>query len=91
MAYTSACTDARAVLAPQLSGGTRVRHWRSAQRSWPDTRRLQLPLGDCCRLVLPYSMQLTEQISNDPPRMGAKNTTTSNHPNTPSGCTGIGG
>ena len=32
---------------------------------------------------MPYSMQLTEQIPNDPPRMGAKSTTTSNHPSTP--------
>ena len=78
--------DARAALAPQLSGGTRVCHWQSSRRLWPDTRRLQLPLDDCCRLVLrtmPYSMQLTEQIHNDPPRMGAKSTTTSNHPSTP--------
>ena len=30
-----------------------------------------------------YSMQLTEQIPNDPPRMGAKSATTSNHPSTP--------
>ena len=52
-AYTSACTDARAALAPQLSGENRVRHWQSARR-WPDTRRLRLPLDDCCRLVLPY-------------------------------------
>ena len=29
---------------------------------------------------MPYSMQLMEQISNDPPRMRAKSTTTSNHP-----------
>ena len=28
-------------------------------------------------------MELTEQIPNDPPRMGAKSTTTSNHPSTP--------
>ena len=53
-AYTSASTDARAALAPQWSGGTRVRHWQSARRLWPDTKRLQLPLDDCCRLVLPY-------------------------------------
>ena len=32
---------------------------------------------------MPYSMQLTEQIPNDPLRMGAKSTTTSNHPSTP--------
>ena len=75
--------------APLLSGGTRVRHWQSARRLWPDTRRLQLLLDDCCRLVLPYndvhSIQQTKQIPNDPPRMGAKSTTTSNHPSTPPG------
>ena len=74
-------------LAPLLSGGTRVRHWQSARRLWPDTRRQQLPLDDCCRLVLPYnavhSIQQTEQIPNDPPRMGAKSTTTSSHPSAP--------
>ena len=32
---------------------------------------------------MPYSIQLTEQIPNDPPQMGAKRTTTSNHPSTP--------
>ena len=53
-AYTSASTDARAALAPQSSGRTRVRHWQSSRRLWPDTRRLQLPLDDCRRLVLPY-------------------------------------
>ena len=37
-AYTSACTDAGAASAPLLSGGTRVRHWQSARRLWPDTR-----------------------------------------------------
>ena len=46
-----------------------------------------MPLDDCCRLVLPYnavhSIQQTKQIPNDPPRMGAKSTTTSNHPSTP--------
>ena len=31
---------------------------------------------------MPYSMQLTEQILSDPPQMGAKSTTTSNHPST---------
>ena len=43
-------------------------------------------MDDCCRLVLPYnavhSIQQTKQIPNDPPRMGAKSTTTSNHPST---------
>ena len=46
-----------------------------------------LPLDDCCRLVLPYnavnSIQQTGQIPNDPPQMGTKSTTTSNHPSTP--------
>ena len=32
---------------------------------------------------MPYSMQLTEQSPNDPPRMGAKSITTSNYPSTP--------
>ena len=85
--YTRACTDAGAALAPLLSGGTRVRHCRqSTWRLWLDTRRLPLPSDDCYRLVfhtMPYSMQQTEQISNDPPRIGAKSTTTSNHPSTP--------
>ena len=75
-AYTSAYTDAGAALAPLLSGGTRVRHWQSTRRLWPDTRRLLLSLDDCCRLVLPYntvhSIQQTEQIPYDPPRMEAK-------------------
>ena len=31
---------------------------------------------------MPYSVQQTEQISNAPPRMGAKSTTTDNHPST---------
>ena len=69
--YTSACTDTGAALAPLLSEGTRVLHWQSAGRLWPDTRRLQLPLDDCYRLVLLYnavhSIQRTEQIPNDPP------------------------
>ena len=38
------CTDAGAALALLLSGGTRVRHWQSTRRLWPDTKRLQLPL-----------------------------------------------
>ena len=86
-AYTSTCTDAGAALVPLLSRETRVRHWRSARRLWPDKRRLQLPLDDCCKLVLPYNavhnIQQTERIPNDPPQMGAKGTTTSNHPSTP--------
>ena len=34
---------------------------------------------------MPYSMQLTEQIPNDPPGMGAKIITISNHPSRPTG------
>ena len=41
-AYTSASADARAALATQLSGETRVRHWQTARKLCPDTRRLQL-------------------------------------------------
>ena len=45
--------------------------------------RLQLPLDDCCRLVLPYnaihSIQQTEQIPKDHPQMGAKSTTKSKY------------
>ena len=87
-AFTSAFTDAGAAFASLLSGGNRVRHWQSAQRLWPDMRRLQLPLDDCCRLVLPYNVEHSiEQIpnhANDPHRMGAKSTTTtSNNPSTP--------
>ena len=42
-----------------------------------------LPLGWCCRLVLPYYD--VKHVTNgtdpcDPPRIGAKSTTTSNHP-----------
>ena len=87
MAYTSASINASVALATLLSGVTRVCHWQSARRLWPDTRMLQLPLDDCCRLVLLYnavhSIQQIEQIPIDPPRMGAKSTTTSNHPSTP--------
>ena len=54
-AYTSACTDAGAAWAPLLSGGTRVCDWQSTHRLEPDTRRLQLPLDDCFRPVLPYN------------------------------------
>ena len=42
-AYTSACIDAGAALAPLLSRETRVRHWQSVRRLWPDTRMLQFP------------------------------------------------
>ena len=65
-AYTSASTDARASLAPQLSGGTGVRHWQSARRLWPDTRKLQLPLDDCWRLVLPYHARQYATDGTDP-------------------------
>ena len=44
-------------------------------------------------LVLPYhayNMQQTEQIPNDPPRIGAKSTTTSNHPSTPAFLVALG-
>ena len=36
---------------------------------------------------MPYTaiIQQTEQIPNDPPRMGAKSTTNNNHPSTPRG------
>ena len=64
-AYTSACTDAGAALAPLFSAGTRVRCWRSG-RLWPDTRRLQLPLHDCCRLVLPYNAVQQSTDATDP-------------------------
>ena len=78
-AYTSAITDARAALAPQLSGGTRVRHWQSTRRLW-----LQFPLDDCCRLVIPYHAIQYATARKDPkwpsPDGGQKN---SNHPSTP--------
>ena len=32
---------------------------------------------------MPYSMQKTEQIPNEPPKVGAGSTTTSKHPSTP--------
>ena len=71
-----------------MSGGTRVRRWQSARRLWLDTWRLQLPLCNCCRLVLPYHVvqhATDEHISNDPSQAeGGGGTTTSNHPNTPS-------
>ena len=65
-AYTSAGTDASAALAPLFSGGTRARHWQSARRLWPDTRRLQLPVDDCCRLVLPYHAKQHATDGTDP-------------------------
>ena len=80
-------TSAPALMRRNQGTPLEIRHWKSARRLWPDTRRLQLPLDDCCRLVLSYnavhSIQQTEQIPNDPPQMGAKSTTTSNHPSTP--------
>ena len=52
---------------------------------------MQLPLDDCW-LVLPHnavhSTHQTKQIPNDPPQMGAKSTTTCNHPSTPGGVKG---
>ena len=65
-AYTSTCTDAGAALAPLLSERTRVRHWQSARNLWPDTRRLQLPLDDRCRLVLPYNAEQHATDGTDP-------------------------
>ena len=53
IATATACTDAGAALAPLLSRGTRVRHWQSARRLWPDTRRLQPSLDDCCPRLVP--------------------------------------
>ena len=41
-AYISASTDAGAALAPLFRGRTMVCHWQSAQRLWPDTRRMHL-------------------------------------------------
>ena len=43
----------------------------------------RVTMDDCCRLVLLYHavQHATDRtIPNDPPRMGAKSTTTSNHP-----------
>ena len=74
-----------AALALLLNGRTRVHHWQSAQRLWPNTWRLQLPLDDCYRLVLPYHA-LQHAVDgtdpSDPPRMEAKKTT-SNHSSAP--------
>ena len=47
-----------AALAPLLSGGTRVHHWQSARRLWPDTRRLQLPLSGRYKTVNNKKMSL---------------------------------
>ena len=58
-ACTSASTDARAALSPHSCEGTRVRLWQSALKLLPDMRRLQLPLDDCCRLVLPYHAEIS--------------------------------
>ena len=84
--YTSACTDAGTALASFSNRGTRVCHWQSARILWPDTRRLQRPLDDCCILVFPHHAikHATDGADpRDPPRAGgggAKSTTTSNHP-----------
>ena len=51
--------------------------WQSARRLWTDSWRLQLPLDDRCRLVLPHHAvkQATDGTDHcDPPRMGAKST-----------------
>ena len=85
-AYTSACIDAGAALHVLLSGETRVHHWQYVRSLWPDTRMLQFPWMipvDWCFHTMPYSMQQTEQIPNDPPRMGTKSTTNRNHHSTP--------
>ena len=82
---TSAYTDTGTASAPLFSGETKVPCWQSAQKLCPDTWRLQLPLDDCCKLVLPYHavQQATDGTdSSDVPKMGAKSTTTSNHPRT---------
>ena len=55
---------------------------RRSQGPWPNTWRLQLPLDDFCRLVIPYDAikHATDGTDPcDPPRMGAKITTTSKH------------
>ena len=74
------------VLMRELSNEeTRVCHWQSAHRLWPDSWKMQLPLNDCCRLVLPYRAikRATDRIDPcDPPWMGVKSTTTSNDPST---------
>ena len=90
MANTSGCTDAGAALTPLLSGRTRVRHCvQCTQRLWSGTWRLKLTLYNRYRLVLTYhAKQLAtdsiQQIPNDPPQVGAKSTTTGNHPSIPS-------
>ena len=76
-----------AVLAPLLNGGARVQRWQSARRLWPDTWRMEFPLNDDYRLVRPYHALRDARDGidpSDPPRMGAKSTTTSNHSSTPS-------
>ena len=70
-----------------ICSAVELRNQGMPRRLRPNTRRLQLPLDDCCRLMISFnaehSIQQTDQIPNDPPRMGAKSTTTSNHPSTP--------
>ena len=75
----------------------RVLHWLRCWAEEPGYATCNPPedysqialVYDCCRLVLPYNavhnIQQTQQIPNDPPQMGAKSTTTSNHPSTPAG------
>ena len=85
-AYTSACTDAGAALAPLLIGepgyatGNPPKDYGQIRG---DSSFPWMIAVDYCFRTMPYSIQQTEQIPNDPPRMGAKSTTTSNHPSTP--------
>ena len=68
-----ALLTAPALIRELSNWGTRVRHCKSARRLWPDSWRLQLPLYDCCRLVLPYHAvkHATDGTDPcDPPRMG---------------------
>ena len=57
-------------------------HWTVVERRSQGMPLAIRPKIKCFR-IMPYSMQLTEQSPNDPPRIGAKSTTTSNHPSTP--------
>ena len=76
LGLNSSCTDAGAALAPLSSRGTRVTYWQSSRRLRPDSWRLQLPLDDCCRLVLlchaVLSMRQTEEIPVTFPGWGRK-------------------
>ena len=62
-----------------------VRNWKYAQRLWPDTCRLQLPLKDCCRLSsasIPCNKACNRRNRFERPTLdeGEKKTTTSNYP-----------